>query len=148
MGMDQNFEDVMDNATVKYNNMVKQKIWTQTDPMDTKILALTTLNHEVHNSKKAGKSYTGAMTSGGGAEKKWVFTFDPWRIVKKKVPKNCRCQVHIIKEKENTTKCILHIRRISTTNRLKEKPVGTRRNLLLLPLHQYQQLLLQPRNSL
>ena len=83
MGMDQNFEDVMGNATIKYNNMVKQKIWTQIDPMDTKVLALTTLNHEVHNSNKAGKSYTGAMTSGGSAEKEWVFTFNPWRIVKK-----------------------------------------------------------------
>jgi len=79
---DQNYEDVMDNATVKYNNMVKQKIWTQTDPKDVKILALTTLNHELQNGKKAGKSYAGAVTGGGVAEKEWVFTLDPWRIVK------------------------------------------------------------------
>ena len=54
LGKDQNFEDVMENTTVKYNNMVKQTIWTQTDPKDAKILALTTLNHELQNSKKAG----------------------------------------------------------------------------------------------
>ena len=48
------FEDVMNNTTIKYNNMLKQKIWTQTDPKDAKILALTTLNHELQNSKKAG----------------------------------------------------------------------------------------------
>ena len=75
-------KDVMDNVTVKYNNMVKQKIWTQTDPKDAKILALTTLNHELQNGKKAGKSYAGAVTGGGVAEKEWVFTLDPWRIVK------------------------------------------------------------------
>ena len=82
LGKDQNFEDVMENTTVKYNNMVKQKIWTQTDPKDAKILALTTLNNELQNGKKAGKSYAGAVTGGGVAEKEWVFTLDPWRIVK------------------------------------------------------------------
>ena len=79
---DQNYEDVMNNATVKYNNMVKQKIWTQTDPKDAKILALTTLNHELQNGKKAGKSYAGAVTGGGVVEKEWVFTLDLWCIIK------------------------------------------------------------------
>ena len=43
----------MNNTTVRYNKIVKRKNWTQTDPMDAKILALTTLNHEIQNDKKA-----------------------------------------------------------------------------------------------
>ena len=77
LGKDQNYEDVMNNTTVKYNNMVKQNIWTQTDPKDAKILALIILNHELQNGKKAGKSYAGAVTDGEGAAKECVFTFDP-----------------------------------------------------------------------
>ena len=35
-------DSLVEKATTKYNNMVLQKIWNQTDPKDTKILALTT----------------------------------------------------------------------------------------------------------
>ena len=83
LGKDQNFEDVMENATIKYNNMVKQKLWSQTDPKDTKILALTTLNNELQHGKKgasngnSGKSYADAVNGGGGVEKEWKFNLDP-----------------------------------------------------------------------
>ena len=53
LGKDQNCEDVINNTTVRYNKIVKRKNWTQTDHMDAKILALTTLNHEIQNDKKA-----------------------------------------------------------------------------------------------
>ena len=42
-----------DNTTVRYNKMVKRKNWTQTDPMDAKILVLTTLSHKIQNDKRA-----------------------------------------------------------------------------------------------
>ena len=35
-------DSLVDKATTKYNNMVLQKLWNQTDPKDAKILALTT----------------------------------------------------------------------------------------------------------
>ena len=34
LGKDHIFEDVMDNTAVKYNNMVKQNLWLQTDSKD------------------------------------------------------------------------------------------------------------------
>ena len=88
LGKDQTFDDVMENATVKYNNMVKQKLWSQTDSKDAKILALTALNNELKDVKKGsstgnyGKTCAGAVTGGGAAGKEWTFTLDPWRIVK------------------------------------------------------------------
>ena len=87
LGKDQNVKDIMDNATIKSNNMVKQNLWSQTDPKDEKILALTTLNHQIRHGKKGvssrnpGKSYYGAVTGGGGAGKELIFTLDPWRII-------------------------------------------------------------------
>ena len=88
LGKDQSFEDVMDNTTIEYNNMVKQKLWSQTNPKDTKKIALTTLNNELQHGKKcsssgnSGKSYAGAVSGGGSVDKEWKFTLDPWCIVK------------------------------------------------------------------
>ena len=152
LGKDQNFEDVMENTTVKYNNMVKQKIWTQTNPKDAKILALTTLNHELQNSKKAGNLIP-AQCLAVKVRRRSGYSPRTRGVLLKKIPPKLLMarfgiSAHIIKEKENTTECMLHIRRISTTNGWKENPVGARRNLLLLPLHQHQKLLLQPRYSL
>lgn len=47
LGREQNFEDVMKRSSIRYNNMVKQKLWSQTDPKDAKIRDLTTLNNQL-----------------------------------------------------------------------------------------------------
>ena len=69
------FEDVMERSTIKYNNMVKQKLWLQTDLKAAKILALTTLNNQLQQDKKdasAGKlakNYASTASSGGSTAK-------------------------------------------------------------------------------
>lgn len=79
----QNFEDVMKNATVTYTSMTKQKIWPQTDPKDAKILALTMLNNGLQHCKNGSfsgnsdKSYAGAASGSGGTDMEWKFTLDP-----------------------------------------------------------------------
>ena len=42
LGEDTQPDSLAEKAAIKYNNMVLQKIWNQTDPKDAKILALTT----------------------------------------------------------------------------------------------------------
>ena len=43
--------DLIDNATQKYNNVVAAKDWTNTDPKDDKILALTNLLYKLEKNK-------------------------------------------------------------------------------------------------
>lgn len=74
IGFGTKFEDVMDRTTIKYDNVVKQKLWSQMDPKDAKVFTLTILNKQLQKSKESGsgensKTYLRAATGGGNSPK-------------------------------------------------------------------------------
>ena len=71
-------DSLVDKATTKYNNMVLQKIWNQTDPKDTKILALTTklevLESAFNTSATDPKDPTPKKGNGSWKPESWLIT--------------------------------------------------------------------------
>lgn len=87
MGKEQDFEDVMESVTIRYNNMVKQKLWSEMNPKDAKILALATINNQFQKYKGGGSSNSGEVhtspaAGGSNSAKEWKFNLEPWCIVK------------------------------------------------------------------
>ena len=69
-------DSLVEKATTKYNNMILQKIWNQTDPKDAKILALTTKLEVLDSAFSTSKSDTKPpkKTSGPWKPEDWSIT--------------------------------------------------------------------------
>ena len=82
VGKDYSYDTIIDEVVTKFNNLKKGNVWGQVDPLEQKIIALTTMVTNIGSTSHALTTGTNSTDSNKNPRGKGKANIEPWRFIK------------------------------------------------------------------